>query len=400
MPQEQTTYTLHLPERIDSQNAAAYEEELIRLTGEHPGKVPVFDATDLTYISSAGLRVFMKLSKTLGTSFRILEVSPEVYDIFDTTGFTELLQVKKRLRRISVEGCEIIGRGFYGTVYRLDSDTIVKTYAGADAVPMIENEKKMAKMAFLKGIPTAISFDIVKVEGTGQEGESYGSVFELLKAKSFNDLMEKAGDEAEKIRIIREYVDLLKQVHETEMDPGTLPAAKEKFLNCAKSAAAYLSPEQAEKITRMIEALPEDLHVVHGDVHMKNVMMSDGEPMLIDMDTLSTGQPIFDFAGLFLTYHAFEEDDPNNSMEFLGLTNETVDLMWNKILEYYFVFDQKSPEERKAITDKISLLGYVYFLSFIISVPGLKAGELGEKRIRHSIEHITELLGKVEDLNL
>ena len=122
--------------------------------------------------------------------------------------------------------------------------------------------------------------------------------------------------------------------------------------------------------------------------------------MLIDMDTLSTGQPIFDFAGLFLTYHAFEEDDPNNSMEFLGLTNETVDLMWNKILEYYFVFDQKSPEERKAITDKISLLGYVYFLSFIISVPELKAGELGEKRIRHSIEHITELLGKVEDLNL
>ena len=103
MPQEQTTYTLHLPERIDSQNAAAYEEELIRLTGEHPGKVPVFDATDLTYISSAGLRVFMKLSKTLGTSFRILEVSPEVYDIFDTTGFTELLQVKKCRLRLAEE---------------------------------------------------------------------------------------------------------------------------------------------------------------------------------------------------------------------------------------------------------------------------------------------------------
>ncbi len=397
---ENALYTIKLPERIDSGNASDVEKKLMEEVASHPGEIPVFDAGALSYISSAGLRIFMKLRKQTGGPITVTEVVPEVYEIFETTGFTELLQVKKRLRRLSVEGCEIIGRGFYGTVYRLDPDTIVKTYAGADAVPMIENEKKMAKMAFLKGIPTAISFDIVKVEGTGQEGESYGSVFELLKAKSFNDLMEKAGDEAEKIRIIREYVDLLKQVHETEMDPGTLPAAKEKFLNCAKNASAYLAPEQAEKITRMIEALPEDLHVVHGDVHMKNVMMSDGEPMLIDMDTLSTGQPIFDFAGLFLTYHAFEEDDPNNSMEFLGLTNETVDLMWNKILEYYFVFDQKSPEERKAITDKISLLGYVYFLSFIASVPDLKNCELGETRIRHSVEHITKLAGRISDLNL
>ena len=37
----------------------------------------------------------------------VVNVSPEVYDIFDMTGFMELLDVKKRLREISVEGCEL-----------------------------------------------------------------------------------------------------------------------------------------------------------------------------------------------------------------------------------------------------------------------------------------------------
>ena len=50
---------------------------------------------------------------------------------------------------------------------------------------MIENEKKLAKLAFVAGIPTAISFDIVKI------GNTFGSVFELLKAKTFNDLIKE-----------------------------------------------------------------------------------------------------------------------------------------------------------------------------------------------------------------
>ena len=41
----------------------------------------------------------------------MLNVSPVVYDIFDVTGFTKLLNVKRRPREISVEGCEEIGSG-------------------------------------------------------------------------------------------------------------------------------------------------------------------------------------------------------------------------------------------------------------------------------------------------
>lgn len=37
-------------------------------------------------------------------------MSRDVYDIFETTGFTELLDVKKALRKVSVEGLDAIGQ--------------------------------------------------------------------------------------------------------------------------------------------------------------------------------------------------------------------------------------------------------------------------------------------------
>ena len=44
------------------------------------------------------------------------------------TDFTELFDVKKRIREISIEGAELIGKGTNGAIYRLDKETIVKVY--------------------------------------------------------------------------------------------------------------------------------------------------------------------------------------------------------------------------------------------------------------------------------
>ena len=65
---------------------------------------PRLCADRLEYISSAGLRVLMKLRKKAGKALPVLNVSPEVFEVFEMTGFTELLDVKKRLREIAVEG--------------------------------------------------------------------------------------------------------------------------------------------------------------------------------------------------------------------------------------------------------------------------------------------------------
>ena len=110
---------------VDSSNAPQFEEELLSaISGENL----TIDAEELTYISSAGLRVLLKAKKKLNADLEMINVSPEVFEILDMTGFTQILKVKKAIRQLSVEGLSVIGKGQTASVYRLDADTIVKVF--------------------------------------------------------------------------------------------------------------------------------------------------------------------------------------------------------------------------------------------------------------------------------
>ena len=367
--------------RIDSNNAAEVEKSIFDTIGGDFSRNIVFDATNLVYISSAGLRILMKVRKESGREVKVTGVSVDVYETFSVTGFTEILTVEKRIRELSVEGCEIIGRGFFGTVYRIDDETIVKVYNTPDAIDMIKNEQRMAKAAFVAGIPTAISFDMVKV------GEGYGSVFEMLHAKTYNDLIIEDPGNADEI--IESYVGFLKLVHETKMDKAKLPDAKSIFLSTLDDIKDYCGDDLYDRIKDFIKKIPDMQNVVHGDFQMKNVMLSDGEPMLIDMDTLSVGHPIFDLQGLYVTYKLFKEDEPDNTLNFLGISAEMADHIWDRIIEIYF--KDRDASEVEAIQNDIVCLACVRFLS-ILTNSDLKNGDLGERRIKRSVSTLEELL--------
>jgi uncharacterized protein (TIGR02172 family) len=370
--------TIFLEGRIDSGNATQVEKEILGLMDENPGKEIAFDAEKLDYISSAGLRVLLKVQKAKAKPVMISNVSGEVYDIFETTGFTQLLNVRKKYRQISVDGCEIIGKGAYGTVYRLDEDTVVKKYESPEALSMIENEKKLAKLAFVAGIPTAISFDIVKI------GNTFGSVFELLKAKTFNDLIKEKPSEADET--IRKYTELIKQVHSISLAPGTLPSAKAEYLKKLDNIHPLLSDELYERMKEFYDSLPEDDHVIHGDLQMKNIMLSGDEPMLIDMDTLSQGLPIFDLGGIYLAYIAFVEDDPENCKRFFGIDKEMADRIFYGVMDNYY--REISEQEKKEILEKVKIIGYTNFLNMLKPE---KHEELAALRIRHTIEFLKKV---------
>ena len=172
------TLTLYLEGRVDSKNAGDFESDVMAALDAAPGASVVVDVDKLEYVSSAGLRVFIKVMRRAAGKLTVLNASPEVYDIFDMTGFTELMDVKKRLRTISVEGCELIGQGGYGKVYRLDDETIAKIYIPGMSLEFVEHERDMSQKAFLMGVPTAISYDVVRC------GDCYGVVFEMLDDKT------------------------------------------------------------------------------------------------------------------------------------------------------------------------------------------------------------------------
>ena len=148
--------------RIDASNATIAEEEIFHIKNENVGKHIVIDADKLEYISSAGLRVILKLRKE-EAKLAIINVAADVYDVFDMTGFTDMVTVEKAYPRMSVDGCEFIAKGANGAVYRYDDETILKTYFAKDALPEIKQERENARRAFVLGINTAIPYGIVRV---------------------------------------------------------------------------------------------------------------------------------------------------------------------------------------------------------------------------------------------
>lgn len=370
---------IYLVDRIDSVNAEEVKRELSDYVDEHKGSEIILDADELKYISSAGLRVLMFINKKAGSSLTVRNVSMEVYEILDMTKFTSFLNIKKKMRSISIDGCEVIGKGAVGTVYRIDDDTIVKVYDNHCNLELIENEQNMAKQAFLMGIPTAISFDIVKV------GDRYGSVFELLRAKTYNDLIIEHPEQIEEN--VRKYAEFIRQVHSIEVEKGQLPEAKDKFIRYLDDIKQFIPDDISIKLKEFFDTMPEELHVVHGDIQMKNVMLSGDEPLLIDMDTLAVGDPIFDLMGLYVTYVLFNEDEPDNTEKFLGISSDTSDYIWENTFKCYYEGADKA--ETEEAMRKIIITGSVRFLHIIC---GMNVGreDLKQIRIEHTISHLRE----------
>lgn len=337
--------TIKLSGRIDSSNAAETEAKIIEQIGGFDGDV-VLDAAELDYISSAGLRVILRLKKS-NSSAKVINCNSEVYEIFDMTGFTEMMDISKAYRKVSVEGCEVIGEGANGIVYRTDPDTIVKVYKNPDSLEEIHNERELARKAFVMGIPTAIPYDVVQV------GELYGSVFELLSAKSFAKLINEGVDVDE---LAKQSVEILKTMHSTELKPGELPDKKKESLKWVGYTSKQLPEDVGEKLLALFNDIPDRNNMIHGDFHVKNIMQQNGENLLIDMDTLSMGHPIYELAAVYAAYVGFSCVDKNNAQEFLGIPKEACDKFWPDTLLYYF--DDKDDEYRKTVENMAAIICY------------------------------------------
>lgn len=318
--------------KVDSNNAPAVEAA-INASSKEGATSTVIDAENLLYISSAGLRVFLRLRKEDPT-LKIINVSTDVYEIFDITGFTEMIEIEKAYRRVSVEGCEEIGKGANGKVYRIDPETIIKVYRDPDSLPDIKRERELARRAFVLGIPTAIPYDVVKV------GDGYGSVFELLNAKSFAKLISEGLDSVD--HVVKMYIDLLKKIHSTEVRADEVPSMKEVALDWADQSAKHLPAEYGEKLRALVKEVPDDLHMMHGDYHIKNVMLQNGEALLIDMDTICHGHPVFELASMYNAYKGFSEFDHDVVKTFLGIDYDTACEIWDKSLRLYLGTDDEA----------------------------------------------------------
>jgi uncharacterized protein (TIGR02172 family) len=382
---EDNVLYLELNGRIDSSNADQAEALINEIKQAHPDLHAILDAEKLEYLSSAGLRVVLRMRKDTA-DLKIINVSTEVYEILDMTGFTDMITVEKAFRRLSLEGCELLAKGANGAVYRYDPETIVKIYHNGASLDEIRLEKDLCRKVFIKGINTAIPYDVVKVD------DYYGSVAELLSAKSIAKLLQANPEQLEEIVAV--YTDLLKKIHATPVLPGEMPAIKATAVDWAEFLQPYLPAEQWEKLLTMMKAIPEPDFMIHGDYHANNVMIQDGEPLLIDMDTVAYGHPIFDFAAIYLGFVGYCECNHAGTLDFYGLPYEITTKIWETLMKQYF------PDEamRADVARKAQIIGYARMMRRTIRRNGLNTPD-GQELIALCKQRLDELLPLVEQLH-
>ena len=383
---ENEVLTIKCMGRIDSGNAGAVRDEIKQALDEGGFKSVVVDADNLEYISSAGLRSLLFLKKSFD-EMKIINVSSEVYDVFEMTGFSEIMTIEKAFRRLDVSGCTVIGEGAKGIVYRYDDDTIVKVFKDPDSLDIIKRERELARKAFVLGIPTAISYDIVRV------GDLYGSVFELLDASSLSECIAENPEKFDEYMSI--YVGLLKQIHETTVQANEIPDIKILIAKWVDACERYLEPEYFSKLTRLVDFCPDNLTLLHGDYHTNNIMMQNGEALLIDMDTLCHGHPVFELANIYCTWVAFGEIDREKEEAFTGLKHEVSQEIWRRFIRAYL--DTEDESIVADVEDKVKLMAYVRVLRHTVR-RGIK-NETDEKAVAMCTEIIPALLDKIDTLD-
>ena len=344
--------------KIDSTNAAAFEKEIMEALPKE------LDASKLEYISSAGLRVLLRLKKTVG-DVTVVNVSSEVYEIFDVTGFTSILDVKKALREITVEGCEKIGEGGNGTVYRLDEDTIVKVYKSNVGIEEIDRERDYARTAFMNGIPSVIAYDMVKV------GESVGVVFEMLKSDTLGHAM---NNNPERIpEYTEQYVALAKTLHSTELPDGCIERVQTIYHRQIDNLTEWCSEEEIALLHGIADAIPQVNTVIHGDLHPGNIMLNNDELVLIDMPDISMGPPICDLVATFRDIVSAPQGREKGHIEMsVGLPADQILKVGNLFfMKYTGITD---PEQLKAYYQKLGLL-YAFNVSMMPGSGSKKARE-------------------------
>ena len=87
--------TVALEGRLDTTTAPMLEEEL---RGALDGVAELeLDMSALEYISSAGLRVLLSAQKVMNRQGKMVlrGVSPEIMEIFEVTGFVDILEIEE-----------------------------------------------------------------------------------------------------------------------------------------------------------------------------------------------------------------------------------------------------------------------------------------------------------------
>ena len=339
--------TIAISGRVDAAEAQNLQQEALALVnGRSDINSIVVDASQMTFISSLGLRVMLTLKKKVD-DLRIIGVNADVYNVFSITGFHKIITVEKALPSVSVEGCPLVnGRK---NVYQLTEDTVLKVFPEGTTKADVDKEVAMAKEAFVLGVPTAMAFDIVMVDGR------YALEYESTAPMAIDAI--PLGT-------------LVRNLHELKVDPeeGTFAPGVVMLKKRIEALEPYLGEDAVSKLLQMIKVLPDATALLHGNLTLDCIMKQNEEPIFTNMGGVCFGHPVLDLSRLYASF-----------------TEEQKGEYFDMLLDEYF--DMESDETIKRNRENIVILSSIYEFTELLA-----DGEPSEEKVEESKKRFQEII--------
>ena len=187
----------------------------------------------------------------------------------------------------------------------------------------------------------------------------------------------------------------MQKLHSTHAKPGDVPDIREFAMDCVRYAQQLLPEEAGKKLQTMMEAIPDRDTLLHGDYHTNNIVMQNDEVLILDMDTLYCGHPVFELASMYMAFVGFGELDPAVVRNFLKMPYETAKEFWKKSLKRYL--NTENQEYVDEVEKKAMVIGYARLMRRTMRRDGFSTEE-GRKVIELCRSRLIQLLGELDNL--
>ncbi len=122
--------------------------------------------------------------------------------------------------------------------------------------------------------------------------DCFGIVFEMLHSDTLGHAMRD--NPAKFVDYVDQYVALAKTLHSTHVPKNSFATIQTVMHGKADNLSRWCSPEEIALLHGIIDSIPETDTITHNDLHPGNIMIQDGELVLIDMPEVTMGPSVCD----------------------------------------------------------------------------------------------------------
>ena len=187
------------------------------------------------------------------------------------------------------------------------------------------------------------------------DGKRVGVEFERISPKK--SYSRSIADEPARLEeFARSFARAVRKLHSTPCNCNVFPSAVKHYLKVVDISGDF-TPEEKEKLTAFIKAVPQETTCLHGDLHIGNLITDGVKDYWIDLADFRYGNPLFDLGMFYLACNCNPEW---MTRDLFHISNAQIAEVWKYFVDEYYG-GEKSLEEAEALISPYAALPLIFF---------------------------------------